>query len=57
MSNTATEFEIREMIAESGKTKQREIMSYLRLHMNKEYDLKVAARNAKEMIREMKGYT
>lgn len=51
-----TEQEIREMIAESGKMKIRDVMAYFKVHAKKTYDVKLVRRNAKEMIDEAKKY-
>ncbi|NQX83972.1 MAG: hypothetical protein HRS57_02135 [Mycoplasmataceae bacterium] len=54
--NFASESEIREMIAESGKTKITDVMVYLERRMKKPYDVKLARKNARELIKEMKKY-
>lgn len=58
-TSTATESEIREMIAESGKTKVKEMVQYVEMRMkrlNKDFDLKMLQKNAKELSKEMKAY-
>lgn len=55
----ATESEIREMIAESGKTKVKEMVQYVEMRMkrlNKDFDMKTLQKNAKELSKEMKAY-
>jgi UDP-galactopyranose mutase len=52
----ATETQIRQKIAESGKTTVTQIMSYLKTQMRQPYDVKIARANAKELVAEMKGY-
>lgn len=59
MENFATESELREMIAESGKTKVKEMVQYVEIQMNrlnKTFDKKVLQKNAKELAKGMKGY-
>ena len=51
-----TEQEIREMIAESGKMKIRDVMAYFKVHAKKPYDAKLVRLNAKEMINESKKF-
>ena len=48
-------FEIREAIAESGKTNIREIMQYLKARFGVDFDISQAHEDAKEMVKEMKG--
>jgi hypothetical protein len=55
-SNFASESEIRQAIAESGKTKVKEMMAYLEIFMNKPYDKKLARKNCSELAKEMKAY-
>jgi len=50
------EFKIREAIAESGKMTVRDIMSYLKHRHEGKYDVKLARKNAKELVAEMKGH-
>lgn len=54
--NQATESEIRQAIAESGQIKVSQIMKYLKIQMTKPYDAKLARKNAKELVEQMKGY-
>lgn len=58
-ASIATESEIREMIAESGKTKVKEMVQYVEMRikrLNKDFDLKMLQKNAKELAKEMKAY-
>jgi len=54
--NDATESEIREMIAESGKTKVQDMMKYLERHMKKPFDIHMARHNARELAAQMRSY-
>lgn len=54
--NQASESEIRQAIAESGKMSVREMMGYLKVQMKKPYCLKLARKNAKELAAEMKAF-
>lgn len=53
---TLTEDKIREAIAESGKTKTSEMMSYLERFHKGNYNKVVAKKNATELANEMKSY-
>lgn len=55
----ATESEIREMIAESCKTKVKEMVQYVEMRVkrqNKDFDMKKLQKNANELAKEMKAY-
>jgi hypothetical protein len=51
-----SEDKIRQALAESGKMTVRDMMAYMkRMHAGK-YDVKLAKKNAKELVADMKGY-
>jgi len=50
-----TVYQIREMIAESGKIRIKDIVDYFKYHAPKA-DLKIVKTEAKEMIKEAKQY-
>ena len=52
----AKEFNVREAIAESGKTSIKDIMNYLASRHSGKYNVKEAKEEAKEMVKEMKSY-
>ena len=50
------EFEIREALAESGKTRVNDMMAYLKHWHAGKYDVRLARKIAKELVAEMKPY-
>ena len=52
----ATESQIRQAIAQSGKMTVPQMMGYLKAEMNRPYCLKLARKNAKELAAEMKNF-
>lgn len=49
-----TENKIREIFAESGRTRFKDLMKYLEVRHSGNYDKKVAEDNAKALVKEMK---
>lgn len=54
MADQLDMWKIREAIAESGKTRIGEIMSYLKYRYDGRYDVKMAREQAREMVKEMR---
>jgi len=49
-----TETEIRQALAESGKMRVVDMMTYMKHRYNGKYDVKLARTNAKELVADMK---
>lgn len=54
--STLSVWKIREIIAESGKMRINDVMSYFKARYEGQYDSKVVRQEAKEMIAEAKRY-
>ena len=56
MDNQLTVWQIREIIAESGKMRINDVMNYFKVQYSGQYDSKIVRSEAKEMIQEAKRY-
>ncbi len=50
------EMKIREALAESGKLTLKDMMAYMKRRHSGNYDVALARKNAKELVKEMKAY-